>query len=147
MSSIEVKSYKINVERATERQMKQAATMIGGTIEGHAKEMCPVDTGLLCNSITYALGGQSPHIETYRSNETDKDGKKIEVKEGSYDGKAQSDQSGEITVYVGTNIQYAPYQELGAPNRNLNARPFLRPAMENFTDEILQIMKMVFSKM
>lgn len=132
------------VRKATDKAMKKAARMIGGTVAGHAVEACPVDTGLLRNSITFALGGEDPQITSYRSNDKDKNGKQIERKEGHYSDKAPADDDNQITVYVGTNVEYAPYQELGAPNRNLDARPFLRPAMENFTSEIEQIIEQCF---
>lgn len=119
--------------------MHQAARMIGGTVEGHAKELCPVDTGLLRNSITFAIGGEAPNILDYVSNDKDKTGKQISRKEGHYMGTADPDDDGEITVYVGTNVEYAPHQELGTVK--MTARPFLRPAFENFTGEIEQIMK------
>lgn len=142
-TGIQVISYARNVKCATSNAMKKAATMIGGTIEGHAKEYCPVDTGLLRNSITYALGGESTAIGIYRSNDKDKHGKPIEVKEGHYTEKAPQDKDNEITVYVGSNVQYAPYQELGAPNINLPARPYIRPAFENHRNEIEQILQTV----
>ena len=143
--NIEIKSNMNEVMRATELAMKRATVMVGGTIEGHAKEYCPKDTGLLQNSITYAMGGQVPNIESYYSNEEDKNGKPIERKEGHYSGNAPNDEDKTVTVYVGTNVQYAPYQELGAPNINLQARPFLRPAFENHQNEIEQIMHQCFS--
>lgn len=145
MSSVELSSNKREVEKEVEKALKKAARMIGGTLEGHAKELCPVDTGLLRNSITFAIGGEEPNIMTYQSNDSNKDGKQIERKEGQYTDKAPPDEDNQITVYVGTNVEYAPYQELGAPNRNLAARPFLRPAMENFTSEIEQIIDQCFS--
>lgn len=131
--SIEVISHVRQVEKTTEKALKNAAKMIGGTVAGHAIERCPVDTGLLRNSITYALGGDAPNIMEY----TDDDG----IQTGTYDGSAPADDANEITVYIGTNVEYAPYQELGAPNINLNARPYLRPAMENSTREIMQIIE------
>lgn len=139
MSDIQVISYKHSVERATEKAMKTAATMIGGTIQGHAAEAAPVDTGLLHNSITYALGGEAPAVTQY----TDDIGEKT----GSYEGSAPDDKENEITVYVGTNVDYAPYQELGAPNINLPARPFLRPAFENNEREIAQIIENCFKEL
>ena len=137
--SIQVVSNRRQVEKATETALRKAARMIGGTVAGHAAEACPVDTGLLRNSITFAIGGEAPQISSYRSNDKDKNGKQITVKEGMYDGIAEKDANGEVTVYVGTNVQYAPYQELGTPNRGMEARPFLRPAFENFNGEIEQI--------
>jgi HK97 gp10 family phage protein len=37
-------------------------------------------------------------------------------------------EDGEVTGYVGTNVEYAPFVELGT--RRMRARPFLRPALE-----------------
>ena len=131
-----------NIDRSirdVEKAMKKAARMVGATIANHAQERCPVDTGLLRNSITFAVGGEAPNIQSYTSNSKDKAGKLIDSQEGHYDGRADADSKGEVTVYVGTNVQYAPYQELGAPNRNLDARPFLRPAFEEHRDEIERI--------
>lgn len=141
---VEVISYKRDVENATEKAMRKAARMIGGSISGHAIDACPVDTGLLRNSITFALGGEAPNIMNYKSNDTDKNGNPIEPKEGKYDGEAQKDSDGEITVYVGTNVQYAPYQELGTIK--MDARPFLRPAFENNETEIEQIIAKCFTE-
>lgn len=157
MSSIEVVSHKAEVLHATERKMKAAAMMIGGTVEGHAKELCPVDTGLLRNSITYAIGGSQPNTTSYQSNHVDKNRHRIEVEHGFYAGEAPRDADDEVTVYVGTNVQYAPYIELGHSQEvgryvpalkaklkkgRVEAKPFLRPAMENFRDEIKQIIEM-----
>ena len=135
MSSIQVISYVRQVKRATDSAMKRAAHMIGGTIESHAKEYCP------------AIGGEEPRIGTYRSNNRDKTGKEIEPKEGVYAEKADQDEDNQVSVYVGTNVQYAPYQELGAPNINLPARPYLRPAFENHRQEIEQIIQQVFGRL
>ena len=131
------------VKEATLNAMQKAARMIGGAVAAHAAEACPVDTGLLRNSITFALGGEAPATVTYQSNSQDKNGKPIEVKEGQYSGSADPDDDGEVTVYVGTNVEYGTYQELGAPNANIDPRPFLRPAFENNTAEIEQIIKKV----
>ena len=143
MSSITIVSNnKTAIIGATEKAVRKAARMIGGTVAGHAVELAPVDTGLLRNSITFALGGQPPQITTYSSEGESASGKKIEKTEGHYDGEAPPDNSGEVTVYVGTNVEYAPYQELGTVK--MDARPFLRPAMENSSDEIEQIIRKCF---
>ena len=131
-----------NIDRSirdVEKAMKKAARMVGGVIAGHAQDRCPTDTGLLRNSITFAIGGEAPNIQSYTSNSKNKNGELIEPKEGHYDGRADADSKGEVTVYVGTNVQYAPYQELGAPNANVDAHPFLRPAFEEHRDEIERI--------
>ena len=45
----------------------------------------------------------------------------------------------EETVYIGTNVEYAPYQELGT--RFQPGTPFLRPAIDNHLDEYKQIVE------
>lgn len=138
MSDIEITSHSREVSKAVEKAVLKAARMIGGSVEGHAKELCPVDTGLLRNSITFAIGGQPPAVVDYQSGTKDKDGN---LTTGHYDGEAPDDDKGQVTVYVGTNVEYAPYQELGAPNANVPERPFLRPAFENNKREIEQIIE------
>lgn len=44
-------------------------------------------------------------------------------------------ENGGRTVVIGTDVKYAPYQELGAPNAHVPAHPFLRPACENHVSE------------
>lgn len=44
-------------------------------------------------------------------------------------------------VVIGSNVQYAPYQELGAPNAHVPAHPYLRPAIENHLSEYQEVMK------
>lgn len=134
------------VAKAIDEALKKAARIIGGTMEGYAKDLSPVDTGLLRNSITFAIGGQLPNKTEYQSNEKDKNGNRIEVKEGRYEAAAPQDKKNEVTLYVGTNVQYAPYQELGAPNINLPAAPFLRPAFENHREEIEEILRRELAK-
>lgn len=46
---------------------------------------------------------------------------------------------GEMAVYIGTNVEYAPYEEEGTSKRP--AHPFLRPAAQEHIDEYVQIMK------
>ncbi len=49
---------------ALPEQIEQALTAIGMTAETHAKELCPVDTGRLRNSITHDVDGQTAIIGT-----------------------------------------------------------------------------------
>lgn len=41
----------------------------------------------------------------------------------------------EDTCYIGTNVEYAPYQELGVPSHNIKAHHFLKNAAANHTSE------------
>lgn len=78
----------------------RALEIIGGKAETYAKQLCPVDTGNLRNSITHK-------------------------------------QFDENTEVIGTNVEYAPYVELGTVN--MRARPYLRPAAENHSAEYRKI--------
>lgn len=42
-------------------------------------------------------------------------------------------------AYIGTNVEYAPYVELGTSRQK--AQPYLRPAAENHTEEYKNIVK------
>ena len=105
---------------ALEGATARALEMIGGRAETHAKELCPVDTGNLRNSITH-----------------------------------QTDPA-EKAVAIGSGVIYAPYVELGTGpyfvpppewihngatqgrgigHSFVHPRPFLRPAIEQHTDE------------
>lgn len=70
--------------------MLRALERVGMQAEGYAKDLCPVDTGNLRNSI----------------------GHKVD--------------DAEQAVYIGTNVDYAPYVELGTVK--MDAQPFLKPA-------------------
>ena len=42
-------------------------------------------------------------------------------------------------VYIGTNVEYAPYVELGTSK--MRARPFLKPAVENYAGEYKDLLE------
>ena len=64
-----------------------------------------VDTGLMANSVAYAVGGKSAVPESYKADRTSDS--------GTYSGTAPQDGPGEKTVYDGSNLEYFAYQELG----------------------------------
>lgn len=75
-------TYKDNTQEilsALERAKKRGLEAIGLSAEGHAKEITPVDTGRLRNSISHATDDEA--------------------------------------AYIGTNVEYAPYVELGSRGR------------------------------
>lgn len=47
--------------------------------------------------------------------------------------------AGEQAVYVGTNVEYAPYVELGTSRQK--AQPFLRPAAQDHVGEYRRIIE------
>lgn len=99
----------------------RALERIGEQAEGYAKDLCPVDTGQLRNSISHAVD------------------------------------EGEQAAYIGSNMEYAPYVELGTGiyteggggrptpwvyqdakgnwhwTRGNPAQPFLKPAVASHT--------------
>ena len=46
---------------------------------------------------------------------------------------------GEPAVYIGTNVEYAPYQELGTIH--MAAHPFLKPAVADHANEFPKIIE------
>ena len=117
----------------------KALTECGMVAEGHAKVNLTnnhsVDTGLLRNSVTYAISGESPAISSYKSN----DGSES----GTYSGVQGS--ANEKTVYIGTNVHYAPYVEMGTYKSP--AKPYLRPAFSEHTDEYKKILSNVLGEL
>ena len=77
LGGIVFNDYSDEVLDAMQDAVARALERIGMQAEGYAKDLTPVDTGNLRNSITYDI---------------DKDERK---------------------VYIGTNVEYAPYVELG----------------------------------
>lgn len=47
-------------------------------------------------------------------------------------------------VYIGSNVEYAPYVELGTSK--MRARPFLKPAAENYTDQYMELIHEALSE-
>lgn len=84
---------------ALKEQKAMALEAIGLTAEGHAKDLCPVDTGRLRSSISHAKDDDA--------------------------------------AYIGTNVEYAPYIELGTSR--MKPKPYLRPAAEDHANEYKEI--------
>lgn len=101
MSVIIVKDNVDECLKAMERAKIRGLNAIGASAEGHAKAICPVDTGRLRNSITH-------------------------TEDGTY-------------AYIGTNVEYAPYVELGTSRQK--AQPYLRPAATEHTAEYKALME------
>lgn len=132
---ISFKSHKREVLEAFDEASDRAMMICGGKAESYAKQNLTdnksVDTGLLRNSITFARGGQKANIDSYSAS---KGGAT-----GSYSGNAPGDGLGEKSVYIGSNVEYAPYVELGTTRSR--AKPYLRPAAENHSEEYKKIIE------
>ena len=131
MSSIKFTDNSGQVLRAFDAAMERALETIGMVAETHAKEAITrqgaVDTGRLRNSITYAVKKREGEAISYRDDE----------------GNTYRDRIGsgveENEVYIGTNVEYAPYVEMGTSR--MPSRPFLKPAATEHGDEYKQILK------
>lgn len=124
--NVEFKDNSDEVLDALEEAVERALVKCGLTAERYAKKLTPVGTpestgvpgyvgGLLRNSITHAISGQMPAIKTY----TDNKGERT----GSYSEEAPKGTDKEMTVYIGTNVEYAPYVECGTGRHTAGGRP------------------------
>lgn len=92
----------------------RALEQIGLVAEGYAKAACPVGTPESTGIKGY-VGGRLRNSITHVVDESTK------------------------TVYIGTNVEYAPYVELGTKHQK--AQPYLRPAAEDHTSTYADILK------
>lgn len=120
------------LKRATQEAITTALEAVGVQAVAHANQEITasgaVDTGRLRNSITSAVSGQSGSTHNY----SDDKGNRFSDAIGST-GDAK-----ENTVYLGTNVEYSSYVELGT--YKMRARPFIRPAMEKNLSEYKDIL-------
>lgn len=81
------------------------------------------------------------------------------VDTGRLKGSITHQKDGDDTMYVGTNVEYAPYVELGHDQEvgryvpaigkrlvasHVNGKPFIRPAIENHVNEYKTIVENEF---
>lgn len=106
---------RFNVEKQIDLGNENALISLGINTTAQAKALMVPDTGLLRNSIMY----------------------KTNTKDGGFNDSSgvASDSSEELQgdapkdeLYVGSNVEYAPYEEFGTRYRA--PKPFLRPAVD-----------------
>ena len=119
------------VKSALETQISRGLWAIGSLAEGYAKDQLydghGLDTGRLRNSITFATMENEGEAFTYKDDEGNV----------YFDQSGSGAKSGE--VYIGTNVEYAPYVELGTSK--MDAIPFLKPAATGHSAEYKEVMK------
>lgn len=115
----------------------------GLVAEGYAKKLAPVGTpestgipgyigGLLRGSITHALSGKQAAKSTYQDNKG--------IRRGTYSGTAPEEgDANKKAVYIGTNVEYSSYVELGTIK--MDAKPFLKPAVADHANEYRKIIE------
>lgn len=138
MTEVKLDDFSPKVLEQMEEQILLGLEMIGQEAEKNAKEECPVDTGLLRNSITHALAGKAPATKSYKADKPDKNGV---TKSGTYTRKAPKKQ-GEHSVYIGSNVEYAISVEYGDKNHKTGKKHFLKDAATNHNDQYKEIMKL-----
>lgn len=139
MEITEVVSHKAEVMEAIEHAMHEAVALMAEEVEGNAKKDCPVDTGLLRNSLTYAFAGQLPVQLGY----ADDSGGQFTTYEAST--PASDDDS--ITAYVGTNVEYAPYVEFGSQQHLVGKSHFLRDGATQHIPRLKSICETTLKKL
>ena len=126
IASFSMKDLSEEVLKATEEQIDVALEACGvqavGYAVAHATEKGVVDTGLLRNSLTYALAGKTANKRTYHASSgsskyTTKEGQVKRhsagstsagtVKIGRYEGEAPENEPKKRSVFIGTNVEYA----------------------------------------
>ena len=115
MANISVKVQHDNIDpvmQKTNDSINSALEMIGIEAEKFAKALCPVGTPESTGIAGY-MGG------TLRNS------------------IAHQVVMQETAVYVGTNVEYAPYVELGTSK--MAKRPYLKPAIEDHIEHYKQI--------
>ena len=125
------------VQEEVEVALEKAFTEIGLVCSGYATSLCATDTGLLRNSVTYAVDGHPVAKKSYKANKPKK-GKKKQT--GKYSGGKVGTRENK-GVYVGTNVEYAPYEEFGTSKRKKPLQPFIRPAFQNHIKEYENILR------
>ena len=135
-----------SILRQVDEKVDEILERIGAKCTGYAQGKCPVDTGLLRNSLTWALSGGSAKITGYHATNgrvRGSDGKRLRASDQNAGAVGYGTYSGTIgdpnerAVYVGSNVEYAPYVELGT--RKTDPHPFLKPAVEDHKAEYKKI--------
>lgn len=118
MADIEINfTLQDNSEKVLEELQKavqRALIRCGQAAEGYAKDLVPVNTGLLRNSITYATKTETKATIEYTEEDQKEKGQ----------GRPETITVNEPNVvYIGTNVFYAPYVELGTGKYFEGGRP------------------------
>lgn len=119
--------YMKEVSEAIERGLLGAGIHLAGEAQEEL-ENSPrrIDTGLLRNSITYAMDGEAPGKKDYTSDD--------ESESGSYSGTAPKERGNDRSVIIGTNVEYGIYVHEGT--KRMKPNRFLKNAVERNKEQI-----------
>ena len=147
------------IRAAINDPIERGLEKIGLWAEGYAKQLCPVDTGRLRNSITHALDGEAPAISSYHASYgsnthqvRNRQTGQIETRRysatsrnagvvgyGTYSGTIPKEPEGQRAVVIGTNVEYAPQIELGRSKQAPTG--FLKPAIVSHMDQFKRVLE------
>lgn len=118
------------VLKAMEEQIALGLEGIGVDAQDFAVRDCPVDTGRLRNSITYAIKDSQGQPNTQPK-------EKAEPEDYATHGEPEKN-----TMYLGTNVEYASVIEYGDTIEHENGKAhFLRDAVTDHQDRYRKIMQ------
>lgn len=142
MTHFEIEWNAEQVSRKLRRGLRRAVREIAFAVEAEAKERIAsiplVDTGAMMASVHVKLHGE--------------DGRPLAIEKAKAAAlQAEAEAPGfdlpvpgpanKYSAIVAAAVDYAGYHELGAPNANLPARPFLRPAADAVVARVGMIVK------
>ena len=132
----ELESFVDDVKKDAWKKGETALTQVGIDAQRNVVALVPVETGLLKNSITYAIAGKSPAKKSYKA---DKGGAT-----GTYEGTIGD--PNELAVYIGSNVEYAAAVEFReAKHPDGGQAHFLRDGISNHLGEYEQAIKNILN--
>lgn len=127
-------SHRQEVIDAKDEAVKRAMIQIGKAAETYAKALCPVGTPESTGIKGY-IGGTLRGSITYATEEQHSTGQ-APAKGADYKVLATPEKE---RVYIGTNVEYAPYVEMGTVK--MKPKPYLKPAIANNAAEYQSILE------
>lgn len=127
-------SHRQEIIDAKDEAVKRAMIQIGMAAETYAKALCPVGTPESTGIKGY-IGGTLRGSITYATEEQHSTGQ-APAKGADYKMLATPEKE---RVYIGTNVEYAPYVEMGTVK--MKPKPYLKPAIANNAAEYQSIIE------
>jgi HK97 gp10 family phage protein len=117
------------LKEATKKAVKDSLKKATLVAVSEAKKQCPVKTGRLRSSITFAISGEGGNTARFKGEEV------TSIKEPAAKDK-------EIVAAVGTDVKYAPYVEYGTDRQM--AQPYLSPGLKIGRKKLRDFIKKAF---
>ena len=118
-----------DVLEALQHNIANGLNAIGSAAEGHAKDNCPVDTGRLRNSITYATSDYDG-VDEYEDDEGNQ-----------FSGGSAHANPPKNEVHIGSNVEYAAAVEFRDATHKTGKAHFLRDAITKHNKEYKALME------